>query len=80
MLSRANTNADGIYMINSYNPRVDANYVWAGDYGVYVSSGTGNYAASTRRAQFVNNMIYSESDYGLYLYYVDIIQYMLREQ
>lgn len=73
MLSVGNTGADGIYSVNSYNPYVYGNYVWAADYGVYVSSGTGNYANPTRKSQFINNMIYSESDYGLYLYYLDSV-------
>ena len=71
MLSRANINADGVYSLNTYNPKLVGNYIWADDFGAYISTGTGSYVPVSRRTEIINNMIYSSGDLGLYLYYVD---------
>ncbi|MBL4710860.1 MAG: right-handed parallel beta-helix repeat-containing protein [Flavobacteriales bacterium] len=70
--TRGQTNGDGLYLYYSSNFEVKANYVHAYDYGMYfynfANVGT---PAKTRKALVANNMVISESDFGMYFLYAD---------
>ena len=68
--SRNNVNADGAYIYYTTNFDISRNIMRALDYGMYVYDFTGAFT-QTRKNRIANNMIYSDSDYGLYMYYID---------
>jgi len=69
-LTRANVNGDGAYLYYSSNAIFAGNNIKAVDYGVYFYNFTTPFA-KTRKTLIANNMIYADTDYGLYLYYID---------
>ena len=70
MEARANINADGAYIYYTTNFDISRNNLRAPDYGMYIYDFTGAFT-QTRKNRLANNMIYSNSDYGLYMYYID---------
>lgn len=60
------TNGDGIYLtdMNGYF-EVEGNTVFTPDWGIYLNDA--NTADTTRRARVINNMVRSNTDYGLYM-------------
>lgn len=72
MTQRGNTNADGMFLYYGHNTIFSENYIHAPDYGAYIYRAP-EYAPLTRKEQIINNMIISDSDYGLYLYYLDSV-------
>ncbi len=72
MLDRANIQADGAYIYYTPNAIIRENNIMAPDYGMYYYIFSNNFPI-TRKTEFVNNMIYSQDDYGLYMYYADSI-------
>jgi hypothetical protein len=67
---RGNTFADGVYAFYTNNFDFSRNTVRAIDYGAYFFN-SGQPFANTMRNVISNNMIYSSTDYALYLYYID---------
>ncbi len=72
MLDRANAQADGAYIYYTPNAIIRDNNISASDYGMYYYIFSNNFPI-TRKTEFVNNMIYSQDDYGLYMYYADSV-------
>jgi len=72
LMERANINADGVYFYYSQNLTIKENKIFAPDYGLYNYIFT-YYWPKTQKNEFVNNMIYSDTDFGLYLYYTDSV-------
>ncbi|NBG66703.1 right-handed parallel beta-helix repeat-containing protein, partial [Acidiluteibacter ferrifornacis] len=70
MIYRGNTNADGMYMYYTPNFKFNENKISALDYGAYIYDFSKLFV-QTRKNEVVNNMIYSDNDYGLYMYYID---------
>jgi hypothetical protein len=68
--SRGNVNADGAYIYYTANFKFNANKISALDYGAYFYDYSRFYT-QTRKNEIINNMFYSDNDYGLYMYYVD---------
>lgn len=62
-----NIGGDGIYCYDNMNFEIIANNVKAPDYAFYIDDGNSNAVpAAGVRSKFINNMILSETDYGLY--------------
>ena len=72
LMERANTNADGAYIYYTQNTTINENKIFAPDYGLYYYIFTYTWP-KTIKNEFINNMIYSDSDYGLYIYYADSV-------
>ncbi len=70
MEARTNAFADGAYIYYTTNFDISRNNIRGLDYGMYVYDFTGAFT-QTRKNRIANNMIYSDSDYGLYMYYID---------
>ncbi|NBG67169.1 right-handed parallel beta-helix repeat-containing protein, partial [Acidiluteibacter ferrifornacis] len=70
MIARGNVNADGMYMYYTPNFKFNENKIAALDYGAYIYDFSKLFV-QTRRNEVINNMIYSDNDYGLYMYYID---------
>jgi hypothetical protein len=70
MISRGNINADGMYLYYTPNFKFNGNKISALDYGAYIYDFS-HYFPQTRKNEIINNMIYSDNDYGLYMYYID---------
>jgi hypothetical protein len=60
-----NVGGDGIYMFDIMNFDIQENFIHAPDYGLYISDGNFD-AAPTGTSLFINNMITSETDHGVY--------------
>jgi hypothetical protein len=73
LVDRNNVNADGIYCYGNNNMKIVSNYVRAPDYGLYASNSTTSSPLYSRRSEIINNMVISETDYGMYLYSVDSV-------
>ncbi len=71
-LKRGNTFSYGLYSYYSQNTVINENEVISGYYGIYYYIFTYNWPI-TRKSEFVNNMIYSDNSYGMYIYYADSI-------
>ncbi len=71
MTTRNNIQADGIYGLYNTNGIFEGNYIHAPDYGFYISNTSTLAGPTIRKTQIVNNMIVSDSDYGIYLNGVD---------
>jgi len=72
LMDRANVNADGAYIYYTSNARINGNNISAPDYGLYYYIFTYNWP-KTIKTEFINNMIYSDTDFGLYIYYADSV-------
>ena len=72
VMGRANVQADGAYIYYSTNPIINQNRIIAADYGIYYYMLNEPFTF-TRRPMFSNNMIYSSTDFGLYMYYADSV-------
>ncbi len=72
MTSRNNTQADGAYIWYTTNALFTENWIHAPDYGAYIYNFT-QYAPERRQMQVVNNMIISDTDFGMYLLYQDSV-------
>jgi hypothetical protein len=70
MVSRGNINADGMYLYYTPNFKFNNNKISALDYGAYIYDFS-HLFPQTRKNEIINNMIYSDNDYGLYMYYID---------
>jgi len=70
--TRGQINGDGLYLYYSNNFDVSGNYIHARDYGIYFYNfnNTGTPTLNGRN-RVVNNMIVSESDWGMYFLYTD---------
>ena len=69
---RNNLNGDGAYIYYSNNVVFEGNNILAEDYGAYFYN-FNTYAPINRRYRIVNNMVSSNTDYGVYMYYVDSV-------
>lgn len=68
------TAADGLYLYYVSNFTIEENMVNAPDYGVYLYYG--NYSIpATNPSLVANNMVRSNSDYGFYTYYSDLVNF-----
>lgn len=66
------SSADGINLSGGLNTILKGNYVHASDYGVYITHyNTLDDRTKTRNVELINNMVISDSDDGLYLYYIN---------
>jgi parallel beta-helix repeat protein len=68
--TRNNAFADAAYVWYTPNFDISGNIMRGLDYGMYVYDFSRPFA-QTRKNRIANNMIFSDSDYGLYMYYVD---------
>ena len=77
MTSRSNIQADGVYMYANNNGKINGNYIWSPDWSLYWSNTNATVNNTLRgRNEVINNMVYSASDYGAYMYAVDSVDFM----
>jgi len=57
---------DGIYLFDVMNFDIEENYISVGDWAVYMTNANSGKTPDAM-ANFVNNMIYSNADYGVYM-------------
>lgn len=63
-----NIQGDGIYCVDLANFSITENYIHAPDYGFYISDGNNPAdGPASGQSRIVNNMVISDTDYGLYL-------------
>jgi hypothetical protein len=67
--TRGQINGDGLYLYYSSNFDISGNYIHAQDYGVYLYNFGTNAPPLNGKNLFANNMIISESDWGVYSRY-----------
>lgn len=67
-----NVQGDGIYCFDIANFNFSENVVVAPDYGIYISDGNFDFPV-TGQSSLVNNMVKSQTDYGIYFDDVDRI-------
>ncbi|MDX5321467.1 MAG: right-handed parallel beta-helix repeat-containing protein, partial [Bacteroidota bacterium] len=70
--SLVSSTADGIYTVGGYNYTIEKNLIDAPDWGVYLFDMNVN-GLAFKASRFVNNMVRSGSDYGVYLNDVDSV-------
>jgi len=70
IITRGNVNADGAYVYYNTNFKFNENKMYALDYGTYFYDFTRAFVQNQKN-EIINNMFYSDNDYGLYMYYVD---------
>jgi len=75
MMSRGNVQADGLYMYANNNGKINYNYIWSPDWTLYWSNTNTTIGTLTRRNEVINNMVYSSTDYGAYMYAVDSMDF-----
>ncbi len=68
---RGNVNGDGIYGLYNTNGTFTDNYMHAIDYGFYISNSSTLAGPTYQKTLIANNMIISDTDYGMYLNSLD---------
>jgi hypothetical protein len=72
LIQRGYATAYGAYLYYTENVLFTENNIKSLGYGVYHYNLT-DYFKRTRKNRYVNNMIYSANNYGVYMYYVDSV-------
>lgn len=62
-----NSGGDGIYTFDLVDFRINENFIVAPDYGLYLFDGNFDGPATLGLSEINNNMIVSQTDYGMYL-------------
>jgi len=70
VLTRGNVNAYGVLLYYTPNFKLNENTINSLNYGAYIYDFS-HLFPQTRMNEVINNMIYSDNDYGLYMYYID---------
>lgn len=73
LTTRNNIQADGIYGLYNTNGIFVGNKIHAPDYGFYISNSSTLAGPTIRKTIIANNMITSDSDFGLYLNAVNLV-------